>query len=119
MITLTAQIAEILSGLDAAVYYFYPQSWLSLPAISWRESGNRELQRADGQPHLAELTYAVDLWSRSAEDNQALSEIIDRRMAAAQLRRDYLADLFDARTGCHHRSLRYRCVADGDGRVYQ
>ena len=56
MITLTARIAELLGGLDAAVFYFYPQNWVQLPAVSWRESGNRELARADGQPHLAELT---------------------------------------------------------------
>lgn len=119
MITLTARIAELLDGLEAEVFYFYPQNWLSLPAVSWRESGNRELARADGRPHLAELTYAVDIWSESAAQNQALSAEIDARMAAARLRRDYLADLFDARTGCHHRSLRYRCVADAQGRVYQ
>ena len=119
MITLTARIAELLDGLDAAVFYFYPQNWLRLPAVSWRESGNRELARADGQPHLAELTYAVDIWSESPAQNEALCAAIDGRMAAARLRRDYMADLFDARTGFHHRSLRYRCVADDQGRVYQ
>ena len=119
MITLTARIAEILGGLDAEVFYFYPQNWLSLPAVSWRESGNRELARADGQPHLAELTYAVDIWSTSAAQNETLCAAIDARMAAAQLRRDYMADLFDAQTGFYHRSLRYRCVADEQGRVYQ
>lgn len=119
MITLTARVKALLEELDAPVFYFYPQSWLQLPAVCWRESGNREIARADGQPHLAELTYAVDVFSRSAAENQALSEEIDRRMMAAQLRRDYLSDLFDAKTGYYHRSLRYRCVADAQGRVYQ
>ena len=119
MITLTARIAELLDGLDARVFYFYPQNWLRLPAVSWRESGNRELARADGRPHLAELTYAVDIWSDSPAQNEALSAEIDGRMAGALLRRDYLADLFDAKSGLHHRSLRYRCVADAQGRVYQ
>lgn len=119
MTTLTAQIKALLEDLDAAVFYFYPQSWVRLPAVSWRESGNREIARADGLPHLAELTYAVDVFSPSAAQNEALGTEIDRRMMAARLRRDYLADLYDAKTGCHHRSLRYRCVADEEGNIYQ
>ena len=66
---------------------------------------------------LAELVYTVDIWSDSPARNQAVSEVIDRRMAAARLRRDYLADLFDTRTGHHHRSLRYRAVADEQGNI--
>ena len=119
MNTLSSRVAELLTGLDVPVYCFYPQSWLSLPVISWRESGNRELARADGRPHLAELTYTVDIWSDSPARNEALSHEIDRRMTAARLRRDYLDDLYDTRTACHHRSLRYRCVADGEGNIYQ
>ena len=119
LVTLTARVKALLESLDAAVFYFYPQSWARLPAVSWRESGNREIARADGLPHLAEVTYAVDVFSPSAAQNEALAEEIDRRMTGARLRRDYMADLFDAKTGCHHRSLRYRCVADAQGRVYQ
>ena len=119
MITLSGRVKELLSGLGAPVYYFYPQNWLSLPVIAWRESGNRELAQADGREQLAELTYAVDIFSDSPATNRALSEALDARMFAARLRRDYMADLFDARAGLHHRSLRYRAVADGDGNIYQ
>ena len=82
-------------------------------------TGNREFAQADGSEHLAELTYAIDIWSDSPEVNQSLSDTLDRRMMALRLRRDYLSDLFDARAGLHHRSLRYRCVADGAGNIYQ
>ena len=119
MITLSDRVKALLGGLGAPVYYFHPQSWLTLPVIAWRESGSRELAQADGREHLAELTYAVDIYSDSPEVNQALSEALDGRMFAARLRRDYMADLFDARSGLHHRSLRYRAVADGDGNIYQ
>ena len=119
MITLSNTIKAQLEGLGAPVYYFYPQSWARLPVISWRESGNREFAQADGREHLAELIYAIDIWSDSPEVNQSLTDALERRMMALRLRRDYLTDLFDARAGLHHRSLRYRCVADGAGRIYQ
>ena len=119
MITIANTVMAQLEGLGAPVYYFYPQSWARKPVISWRESGNREFAQADGSEHLAELTYAIDIWSDSPEVNQSLSDTLDRRMMALRLRRDYLSDLFDARAGLHHRSLRYRCVADGAGNIYQ
>lgn len=119
MITLSEKVKTLLNGLDAAVYYFYPQSWTNLPVIAWRESENREIAQADGQEYLAELTYAVDIWAESAAENQALAGLINQRMASARFRRDYMADLFDAKTGFHHRSLRYRAVADSAGNIYQ
>ena len=119
MITLTSRVKVLLEGLGAPVYYYHPQSWITKPVISWRESGNREIGQADGREHLAELTYAIDLWAASPAENEALSGALDARMFAARFRRDYLADLYDARTGLHHRSLRYRAVADAAGNVYQ
>ena len=119
MISLQDTVRGLLQGTGAPVWYFYPQSWVHLPAVSWRESGNRELAQADGREHLAELEYTVDVWSKSAAQNAALAEAIDARMASVRLRRDWSADLFESATGLHHRSLRYRCVADAAGNVYQ
>lgn len=119
MITLASTVRALLESTGATVWYYYPQSWARLPVVSWRESGNRELAQADGREHLAELEYTVDVWSNSPAVNGELAKQIDAAMTAIRLRRDYSADLFETTTGCHHRTLRYRCVADGDGNIYQ
>lgn len=119
MITLAPKVKDLLTGLDAPVFYFYPQRWERLPAISWRESGNRELAQADGKEYLAELTYAIDIWSSSPAENLSLFEKIDARMASARFRRDYMEDLFDSNTEQHHRTIRYRAAADAEGNIYQ
>lgn len=119
MITLAPKVKTLLAGLDVPVFYFYPRSWKQLPAVSWRESGNREFAQADGGEYLAELTYAIDIWGDSPAGNLSLFEEIDARMASARFRRDYMEDLFDSNTGHHHRTVRYRAVADGDGNIYQ
>lgn len=117
MITIKNTVKQLLESTGAAVWYFHPQSWARLPAVSWRESGNRELAQADGREHLAELTYAVDVWAKSPEETHALADAVDAVLTAARLRRDYAGDLFEA--DMHHRSMRYRCVADAAGRIYQ
>lgn len=119
MISLTNTVRSLLQSTGAAVWYFHPQSWARLPAVSWRESANRELAQADGREHLAELEYAVDVWSASPAVNAELAAKIDAALTAVRLRRIYSEDLYEAATGCHHRALRYRCVADRAGNIYQ
>ena len=117
MITIRNNVKTLLESSGAAVWYFYPQSWASLPAISWRESRNREFAQADGCEHLAELEYTVDVWAKGPEEVALLADSVDAAMTSVRLRRDYAADLFEK--GLHHKTLRYRCVADAQGRIYQ
>ena len=117
MITLALAVKERLESVCPAVWYFYPQSWIRLPCISWRESGNREIAQADGREHLAELTYAVDVWAKNPAEAAELAAQVDAAMASARFRRDYAEDLFES--GIYHRAMRYRCVADAAGRIYQ
>lgn len=119
MITLAGRVRDLLSGVCEAVFYFYPASWVRLPCAAWRESGNRTLKQADGREHLAELTYAVDIWAKTPEECRDVADLIDRRMAAARLRRAYAADLYESGARLHHRALRYRAVADEQGNIYQ
>lgn len=119
MITLQDEVKELLAGVCPQVFYFYPASWAVLPCVAWRESGNREIAQADGREHLAEVTYTVDIWSRSAGENAEISAQVDRRMAARRLRRSYCADVFETATRLHHRIMRYRAVADAAGNIYQ
>ncbi len=117
MITIAPRVKELLVQTGAAVWYFYPASWLTLPAISWRESQNRELAQADGRERLANLEYTIDVWAKSPEETRALADRLDELLCGIRLRRDYAEDLFDS--GMHRRALRYRCAADAAGRVYQ
>lgn len=117
IITLKNTVKGLLEATGAAVWFFHPRSWVKLPAVSWRESQNRELAQADGREHLALLEYTVDIWAKSPAEAQELAERIDAAFASARLRRDYSGDLFEA--GMHHRVVRYRCVADAAGRIYQ
>lgn len=119
MISLAGEVCEALKGVCTQVFYFYPASWVALPCVAWRESGNRELSRADCGEYLAELTYTVDIWSEAPEINADIAAEADRRMADIGFMRTYSADVFETSTRLHHRVMRFRAVAGADGRIYQ
>lgn len=119
MISLADEVCEALKGVCAQVSYFYPASWVTLPCVAWRESGNRELSRADCGEYLAEVTYTVDIWSAAPETNAAIAAEADQRMADIGFMRAYSADVFETTTRLHHRVMRFRAVAGADGRIYQ
>ena len=119
MAGLCAVVKRALAGVRAQVFYYYPASWVRLPCMAWRESGNRELARADGREYLTEVTYTIDIWSASPEENGALAESVQAVLAAEGFMRTYSADLYETASRLHHRVLRYRAVAGADGRVYQ
>jgi len=119
VVSLNEQVRGALRGVCGTVWYYHPQSWAQLPAVSWRESGNREYAQADGREHLAELEYTVDVWSKSPAENGEIAALVDARMLSMRLRRTYSADVYDTSADCHHRCMRYRCVADAAGNVYQ
>lgn len=117
MISLKKTVKGLLESTGAAVWYFHPQSWVRLPAVSWRESLNREFAQADGREYLAELEYTVDVWAETPAQVHELAERIDATLTSARLKRSFAQDLFGE--GMHHRAVRYRCVADAGGRIYQ
>ena len=119
MISLQSTVKNILLGTGEKVYYHYPASWISLPLITWRETGNRVLYRADGREYLTELTYSVDVWAKTPEETARISEKIDDGMAELKMRRDYSADLYETSTRYHHRAMRYRVAVDAQGNTYQ
>lgn len=119
MRSLRDAVKELLAGVCSQVFYFYPASWIRLPCVAWRESGNRELARAGGREYLTECTYTVDIWSDSPQANAEIADEIVMRMTSARLMRTYSADVFETGTRLHHRVLRFRAVVDADGRIYQ
>lgn len=119
MVTLQSKVKAALAGVCGNVFYSYPSSWTRLPCVSWRESGNREIRRADGAEHLCELIYTVDIWSGSPETNAEIARDIDVAMLGLRLKRAYSADIFETSTRLNHRALRYRAVVDPMDNIYQ
>ncbi|HIU33261.1 MAG TPA: hypothetical protein IAB02_01735 [Candidatus Pullichristensenella excrementigallinarum] len=121
MISKSEEVYAILCSAagNARVSLTYPGWWTEVPAVGYREAINRVHRRADGKEYLTELRYDVDIWAAGAKEALEIAQSIDEAMAAAGYQRTHAADLFDAKTRFHRRSLGYRIVADPDGHGYQ
>lgn len=97
----------------------YPASWTSVPCVAVYESQNREYARADGQEHLTELFYTVDIWTEDAQSAADIADAVDQALRARGLRREACAEMFEEKTRYRRRNLRYRAVCDRAGTIYQ
>ena len=119
MITLKAQVCDVLSGACARVIYGRPAAMRVLPALCWRESQNRRYAQADGAEYLAELNYTLDIFAASPAAAGEIAAAADERMRGAGFRRESSADFFESGAQICRVSLRYRALADAAGNVYQ
>ena len=119
MITLKKEVQTVLSGICAHVVYGYPACFAYLPLVSWRESQNRRHAQADGREHLAEIEYTIDLFAPDSESAGEMFAAADERLSMLGLRRENSAEQFETDPSIAHITARYRCLADGQGGVYQ
>ena len=102
---------------EKQVYSFYPAQDAAYPCVSYYEAVNTVYARADGQEHLTEIVYAVDIWGKSVLDNDQIAAQIDAAFAAIGWKRTSRTDLKDP--ACYHKAMKYRAVLDDDYNVYQ
>lgn len=107
MDTLQPEVKTALTGTGYTVTYFYPQSGLALPTISWREGQNRVFSRADSNEYLTEVEYIVDLWASTPETTATMALAVDTALSAIGLERTFSHDLYEIETRIHHKSMRY------------
>lgn len=119
MITLKERVRDALSGVCGEVVYGYPRDFTGDALISWRESANRRHAQADGQEHLAELNYTLEIFAAGPEAAGGLLSEADARMLSIGLRREAAAEQFEQDLGVSHVSARYRALADAQGNIYQ
>lgn len=109
MINIKPQIYELLSSIpDAAVSYFYPQSFATLPAISYYELSNVVKTKADGVEYSSDIQIQIDIYAKTPAEASELAGAVDALMAGKGFTRSLAMDLIDKTM--HHKTMRYRGV---------
>ena len=88
----------------------------SMPVYG-HESASVAKQLCDLVAQFSPKAILLDFQRGWSAEAQEMAQAIDAALCALRLKRNYAADLFE--TGMHHRVVRYRCVADAAGRIYQ
>jgi len=119
MITIKEEVRSALSELELPLVYGYPRCFVRLPLVAWRESLNQRHAQADGREHLAELNYTLEIFAPDSESADAILAAADERLRSLGLRREHAAEQYETDAAVSHITARYRCLADGAGRIFQ
>jgi len=120
MDTLQAEVYTALAATGTHLDYFFPTDARVIPSISWYESANSVKARADNAEYLTDVSYVIDLWGATPEENSALAIHVDTHLSAIGLERVFSTDLYELETMVHHKSMRYRGVIHiAQQKVYQ
>lgn len=105
MINVKEYINKALKETGYKVYFFYPESFTTLPIISYYELDNSTRFKEDGEDVLAKITYAIDIWNKTSTSE--IVEAVDKKMMAMGFTRTSCVDLYEIDTKIHHKSLKY------------
>ena len=107
---LAGRMRTALEGLGAAVFYIYPSSFATLPAVSYGEAAQSALIEADDAPLLIGVEYNVDIWARAFSGARALGAAAAQRLAGLGFSVEVDGDQYDKALGVCRRTLRCRAA---------
>ena len=107
MTDLKPALLDALKDVPAACATAFARQDPALPLIVAGDYQHRVLAQADGEPYQTEYIAAVDVSAAARDEMEALG-----------LRRVFAQDLYDEIAYAWRKSMRYRCVMQGD-RLYQ
>jgi hypothetical protein len=99
-----------LEAITPNAYYYYPEDWGRLPAISYYEIDNRPETMADDREYTTGVEYVVDIWAKRIDQMLGLAERVDRELTAIGLIRSFTTELYEPETKIRHKPMRYRGV---------
>lgn len=102
MLTSTA----IQSLVSSRIHFHYPDSFVTLPCISYYEMDNSEAFHADDVELGSAIIYRVDLWG--TDNLSTLSLAVDTVMKAEGFFRIGAVDLFEIDVNIFHKAMTYQ-----------
>jgi hypothetical protein len=98
---LSPEVKTALEEVCSNVFYFYPDSFESLPAISYYDSGN---SCEDSRDLLTPVSFHVDVWALTVSALKLLVASADTAMRGLGFRRTFSQPVPET-TGYRHQSM--------------
>ncbi len=94
------------------IQYMYPNSFTSLPVITYQETNQRNAQFYDNMAWADESTIQIDVWANVS--TSTLAKQVDAIMANLLFTRDFSSDVPEPDAKIFHRVMRYRRTLSAD-----
>ena len=119
MLNIKPIVYAALSAGDVRAVYACPQSFETLPIISYYEIENAVSDLTyDGREYLSRVAYQVDVWGESMAEIQSIAQTVDDALFALGFVREFSQDLPGDTMLLHHKTLRYGGYVRQDGRIF-
>lgn len=101
---------DIMTALQtiAETYQSFPNTFTTMPCISFYEMDNSEAQHADDKEIASKLEYVIDIWSNAS--TTSLTNQVNEKMQELGFKRTQCIDQYEKDTGIHHKHLRYKAI---------
>jgi hypothetical protein len=115
MIDLSSPVANALEAICSNVFFYYPDDFETLPAISYFDNGNSSNDNSD---LLTKVSFQIDVWSLTVPDCKTITAAADTAMRGLGFRRTFSQPIPDP-SGYRHQSMKYQGTFNAiDGNLY-
>ena len=112
----TKEVRAALLGACPRVFFYYPNDFTTMPAISYYDNLNSS---ADGSDLLTNLGFQIDVWSKNVDDCKAITAAADTAMRSLGFRRSFSQQITDPSNGYRHQSMRFEGTYNAlDQKIY-
>lgn len=106
MVDINAEVEKSLSGLDCRVEYYYPESFVELPVVSYYQLTERPDFGCDNVESIQTGTVVIDIWSEKPSECGAISLNVNKIMTSDGWGREFSRDL-PKTDGIYHKTMRF------------
>lgn len=94
-----------LIGGTSHFVFFYPDSFSTLPMLTYSESLNADTEYFDDVPKASRVVYTFDIYSKTS--TSAIYDALKAAMNALLFNQDFATDLYETVTKIHHKNIRF------------
>lgn len=99
-------------GSSDRIQYMYPNTFNTLPVVTYQEINNRNVEFYDNAAFADEITIQVGVWANTS--TTALAKLVDAVFAANLFTRDFSSDVPEPDAKIYHRVMRFHRVINAD-----
>lgn len=110
MINVKPIVLAALKNVSDNVFFIYPDSFKTLPCISYREDFNSPQASADDMEYMSRIIFTVDVWGKTSEEVSSISIAVDAQMESAGFVRDFATDVLEPNKNLSHKNMRFKLI---------